>query len=45
MHFISTLSFRIRKLEERMREETGLKEEINQLCETPRRGRKRKIPK
>jgi hypothetical protein len=26
-----------------MREEPGLKEEINQLCETMRRGRKKKI--
>jgi chromosomal replication initiation ATPase DnaA len=37
---LSTLS--IKKLEERMKEESGLKQQINQLCETLRRGRKRK---
>ncbi|HXV80989.1 MAG TPA: transposase [Candidatus Binatia bacterium] len=39
---LSTLSFRIKKLEERMREEPGLKQQINQMCETLRMGRKRK---
>ena len=39
---LSTLSFRIKKLEERMTEEPGLKQQINQLCESLRRGRKRK---
>jgi hypothetical protein len=34
---LSTLSFRIKKLEERMRKEPGLKEQINQLCGTLRR--------
>jgi putative transposase len=38
----STLSFRIKKLEERMREEPRLNEQINQMCETLRKGRKRK---
>ena len=39
---LSTLSFRIKKLEERMREEPGFKQQINQLCESLRKGRKRK---
>ena len=39
---LSTLSFRLKKLEERMKEEPGLKQQINQLCETLRKGRKRK---
>jgi putative transposase len=39
---LSTLSFRIKKLEEQMREEPRLKQQINQLCETLRMGRKRK---
>jgi REP element-mobilizing transposase RayT len=38
---LSTLSFRIKKLEEQAREERGLKERINQLCETLRKDRKR----
>jgi len=39
---LSTLSFRLKKLEERMKEESGFKQQINQLCETPRPGRQRK---
>jgi chromosomal replication initiation ATPase DnaA len=39
---LATVSFRIKKLEERMKEESGLKQQINQLCETLRTGRKRK---
>ena len=39
---LSTLSFRIKKLEERMKEESGFMQQINQLCETLRRDRKRK---
>lgn len=39
---LSTLSSRIKKLEERMKEESGLEQQINQLCETLRRGRKPK---
>jgi hypothetical protein len=39
---LATLSYRIKKLEERMKEESGLKRQINQLCETLRTGRKRK---
>ena len=39
---LSTLSFRIKKLEERMREDPGLKQQIKQVGETLRKGRKRK---
>ncbi len=37
---LSTFSFRIKKLEERMKEESGLTQQINQLCETLRKDRK-----
>ena len=39
---LSTLSFRIKKLKERMKEESGFKRQINQLCETEK-GQKAKI--
>jgi REP-associated tyrosine transposase len=39
---LSTLSFRIKKLEQRMTEEPRLRQQINQLCETLRKDRKRK---